>query len=540
VLQWGRGLISGWFNPQGLSSLRPAMPAPLRGRINTATHTDLYRVLRAYYYSNALYDVLRDVLRRQGVWGEALKPLRNPTYRVVEFHAGHLWPGTLPEALPIMADHKQIIDPIQQVWKWSNWNGGKQVAARHLALYGDSFIKVAQTPNQKRVYFENIEPEHVTDFDADERGNLTFVRFDFPMLRRDDKGKTEPYLHTEVWNLKTGWYRVYETDSQAQTSLEQLGNPVTELEIASMGIDFIPVVHAKFSDIGEDRGMGAVMPALDKIDEANRQATRLAQLLFRNNNVVWALKANSVDASGRPLPPPRINDTDGTTDDDGTVHIGDDKILKLPGMSELQSLVPNINYEAALHVLQDHMIELEQDLPELVMYRLSESSALSGRAVRLMLAPAIARLEEARGNGEAAIIKADQMALTMGANAGLWSVGDFEAGDFEHTFEERDVLPSDKLEDAQADQAEGAAIQSLVAAGVPVEMAIMMVKGWTEERAAQFTVERLAAIQREQALAQEDVVAGDTGGNSPPAPAGAGQPGGGQGSPPSGTPANRS
>lgn len=490
--------------------MRPALPAPLRGRVNTAQHADLYRVLRAYYTSNGLYDILRDVLRRQGIWGEALKPLRNPTYRVVEFHAGHLWAGTLPEALPIETDNVDIVAPIQQVWKWSNWNSGKQVAARHLALYGDSFIKVAQSEGNRRVFFQNIEPEHVTDFDADERDNLTFARFDMPMLRRDTDGRTEPYLHTEVWDLKTGRFRIYESDQQAQTSIEHLGTPKTDMEIAEFGIDFIPVVHAKFADIGEDRGMGAVVPSLDKIDEANRQATRLAQLLFRNNNVVWALKANSVDASGRPLPPPRLNNTDGTTDENDTIKFGDDKILKLPGMSELQSMVPNINYEAALHVLQDHMVELEQDMPELVMYRLSESSALSGRAVRLMLAPAIARLEEARGNGEASFIRADQMALTMGQRANLWDVGSFDAGDFEHCFEERDVLPTDELERAQAQSFDGTALASMVTAGIPIEMAVQEVFGWSEERAAQFTVDRLAAIQREQALALSDVPADPT------------------------------
>lgn len=500
VMQWARGLLAGWGNPTGLTGIRPAMPAPMRGRTNTASHTDLYRVLRAYYYSNALYDVLRDVLRRQGVWGEALKPLKNPTYRVVEFHAGHLWPGTLPEALPIESDNLNLADPIQQIWKWSNWSGGKQVAARHLALYGDSFIKVAQTPDRGRVFFQNIEPEHVTDFDADERNNLTYVRFDVPMLRRLSDGKTQSYLHTETWDMATGLYRVYEHDQEAQTSIEELPAPTTEIDIEAMGIDFIPITHAKFSDIGEDRGMGAVMPALDKIDEANRQATRLAQLLFRNNNVVWALKANSIDASGRPLPPPQIKDSDGTTDDDGTLHLGDDKLLKLPGMSELQSLVPNINYEAALHVLIDHMKELEQDLPELVAYRISEGGNVSGRAVRLMLAPAIARLEEARGNGEAAFIKADQMALTMGQNAGLWEVGDYDAGDLEHCFEKRDVLPADELERSQAQSFDGAALVSMVNAGIPIEMAVQEVFGWSDERAAQFAIDRAAAVKREQAL----------------------------------------
>lgn len=505
------GLASRWINPQPLYGLRPASPLVGVGRPQALRAAELYRVLRAYYQNNALYDVISDVLRRQGVWREALKPLRNPTYRVVEFHAGHLWPGTLPSALPILADRAAIVKPIQQVWQWSNWAGTKQVAARHQALYGDMFLKVAQTDDRQRVYIQTIEPEHVTDFSTDERDFITYVRFDVPRLRRAADGTTQAYLHTEEWSKETGLYRLWESQSLPSSfsiiDTDQLGQPVDEREIASMGINFVPVVHAKFADIGEDRGMGAVVPALDKIDEANRQATRLAQLLFRNNNVVWALRANGTDQAGRPLPPPQIRETDATSDDDGTITLGDDRVIKLPGTSELQSLVPAINYEAALHVLQDHMVELEQDLPELVMYRISEAGGnLSGRAVRLMLAPAVARLEEARGNAESALIRAHQMALTMGQNAGLWDVGTYENGDFEHRFEERDVLPNDELERGQTEQAEGAAIASLVAAGMPIELATMQVYGWTPEKAAQFTVDRMEAMQREQDLAQEDVV----------------------------------
>jgi hypothetical protein len=88
VLNWARSLLTGRGSPQALYDARPALPAPRRGPASTLGEIDLYRVLRAYYYSNGLYTELRDVLRRQGVAAEALKPLRNPTYRVVEFHAG--------------------------------------------------------------------------------------------------------------------------------------------------------------------------------------------------------------------------------------------------------------------------------------------------------------------------------------------------------------------------------------------------------------------------------------------------------------------
>jgi hypothetical protein len=67
------------------------------------------------------------------------------------------------------------------------------------------------------------------------------------------------------------------------------------------------------------------------------------------------------------------------------------------------------------------------------------------------------------------------------------------------------VLPNDELERAQAQQADGTAIAQLVAATMPVEMAAARVYGWSDERAAQFTVDKVAAIQREQTLAAEDV-----------------------------------
>ncbi len=508
MLGWLRGIggiLASWTNPQGLYGARPALPTAGRGRPSTLSQIEMYRVLRAYYGNNGMYDVLRDVLRRQGIAAEALKPLRNPSYRVVEFHAGHLWPGTIPDALPIQTDHDKIIAPIHQVWQWSNWNSTKQVAARHLPLYGDYFLKVAETEDRSRVFFQLIEPEHVTDFDADERDFITYVRMDVPMSRRNDDGSQTPYMHTETWSKSTGLYRLWEHDQDAAAAITDLGQPKREAEIASFGINFIPVVHAKFSDIGEDRGMGALVPALDKIDEANREATRLAQLVFRHNDVLWALRANAVTGDNRPLPAPRITETDGTTDDDGTITLGGDRLLRLPGLSSLESLVPNINYEAALNILNAQMTELEQDLPELVLYRLSETGQLSGRAVRLMLAPAIARLSEARGNAESALIRANQMALTIGTNAGLWNVGTFEEGDFEHGFEERDVLPNDELERAQAQQADAQALQAYTASGVPVELAVQYLWGWSEERAEQFTKDRLAAIQREQQLATEDV-----------------------------------
>ena len=72
-----------------------------RGQEEEASWRNQYNYLRAYYLSNGLYDVLRESFREIGYTPEALRPLRNPAYRVVEFYAAKLWPGALPDALPI-------------------------------------------------------------------------------------------------------------------------------------------------------------------------------------------------------------------------------------------------------------------------------------------------------------------------------------------------------------------------------------------------------------------------------------------------------
>src|SRR5699024_4665048 len=131
--------------------------------------------------------------------------LRNPTRAVVDFYAATMWPGTLPDALPIEFDEDnpypdKVRTAIHSVWEWSNWESRKQVYARNAAMLGDSLIKVATRQNSAgetdAVYLQLIKPDHLTAFDVDERDFLTFIRLDIGRQRRVE-GKTEQYIHTE-------------------------------------------------------------------------------------------------------------------------------------------------------------------------------------------------------------------------------------------------------------------------------------------------------------------------------------------------------
>lgn len=434
-----------------------------------------YDLLLAYYLNNGLYDILNRMFGAEGFESNDIKPLRNPAYRVVEFYASKLWPGTLPNAMPIITANESIVSPIHMVWKWSNWGAQKQKAARWFSMYGDMFIKVVQgidpaSEEVNRVYFQLIEPRFVTDFSVDERGYLQFIRIDIPQIDLDYNKLGEVVhaesMHTEVWTKQA--MKRWKHNRRADASLGSLGQPSAVIPLSDFGIDFIPIVWQPFKQIDNGRGIGAFTLQLDKIDEANRQATRLNQMMFRYNKALWALRANAMDSSGRPLPPPRLPDNADTLD------MEDDTLLRLPGVSEIDSLVPNINYGAMLATLQDHMMELEKDLPELAYYRLRDMGQISGVAARTMLSDAEDRLAEARTNAETALIRANQMALTIGSNSALFNdIGNYESGDFEHTIGARPFIQLQLTEIWEV-------ISKATAAGVPL-VTILKRQGWTDD-----------------------------------------------------------
>lgn len=472
----------------------------------------LYRLLRAYYDSTGLYETLATLAQQRGVAVPARRPLRNPAHRVVEFYVTHLW----PTELKLVSENDSIRAPIEQIWRWSNWGARRRLAARWFSLYGDMFLKVVSRPASEegaadgRVYYQMIEPETVIDYDVDDRGFLTWVHIEVDQWVRQADGKLERAYYTEVWDRTR--YRTWIRDRRQK--LEELGPATITLDLQeAFGIDFIPIVHAKFQDVGWKRGAGAFTHAIEKIDEANTEATRLAQLIFRHNNVNWAVSAGGNDPTGRPLPPPNVSmgALNGATPDDGTMELGGETMIRLPGTSQIQQLVPNLNYEAALSVLNAMLDEIERDLPEMAFHRLRTIGEISGRAARMMLTDAIDKIIEARGNGLQALARADAMALTIGAQLQLADFGTlggtFEDGAFEHTFEAEDPIGISELEQAETDLAIAQAAIAQQESGITVRRTLED-RGYSEDEITAMLAERDAEREASAARVAETFNAG--------------------------------
>jgi len=485
----GFGAWAGWWNHLKIA---------WNGQAATeASWAEQYDFLRAYYLSNGLYEVLREKFSGLNYSDDLIRPLRNPAYRVVEFYAAKLWPGSLETGIPIVAKkrQKQLSEVIEQIHAMSNWATEKQAVARNFPMYGDVFLKVAtrsSTAGQiERVFIQNLEPQTVTEFDADERSYLTYIRLDIPQTRRMADGKTKPYMLTEVWDKSTMLFRRWEHERGIGMAIEGLGTPIEERRFAEFGIDFVPVVWAPFRHIGEQRGMAAITPAIDKIDEANRQATRLHTMAFRYNKPVWALMAGGMDSSGRPLPAPRLSGTDGKTLQMASDPNKDD-ILPLPGSSTLAPLVPALDYASVLELIRDQMVEIRRDLPEMAYSELQEQSNLSGIALRYMLEAAVDRCIEVRGNLDAALVRAHQIAMTIGSKAGLFQgLGTFEQGAFDHQIGDRPILSLGELDRAGI-------VKAYFDADIPLITAARRA-GWTEDDIAQMKKDK---VEEDEAKSQ--------------------------------------
>jgi hypothetical protein len=421
----------------------------------------LYDKLKVLYDGNGAYDDIAFNANLLGIPVEAIKSLRTVVNRSVEFYVSRILPNPT-----VIADKEAVQQAIEQFYKWSNFKSKKQVLCRNLSLYGDLFLKVAS--DESKVYFENINPRYVTEFDVDVRGYITEIRIDIP-IEKDGREMT----YTEYWSKEEDYYATWEHGRGADAKLENLGEPIDFGALGELGIDFVPVVYIKFKDAGDARGQGCVSHALDKIDEANRQATTLPQRLYRYGKPIYAVMANSVDSSGKFNPPPKLNG--GVLE---TTLTDDASVMYFPGMSKMESLIPNIPYQDALNILNAQMTELEQDLPELRFYSLKDSQ-ISGKAISQLLGGAIARAEEAKDNLIEGLERLNYMALTIGRYLGFFprTVGTFENEDFAHSIQTDAMIEEDEGERATL-------LKTLVDAGVPLTTA-MGIAGYDEETIAE-------------------------------------------------------
>lgn len=440
------------------------------------TEQERYDVLDLYRANSDLYGRLKGELKARDY--EGYQNDRNPANRLIEMYAAKL-PDNLYEHLEAEDNVKGLVEKANE---WSNWKDQLEVAARNFSTHGDLFYKVENNDEKTQVRKNLLDPRHVTDFDKDARGHFTYLRLDIPQERRK-ADEVEEYTRTEVWDKPSERYVVIEHDEGPDADLEDLpapsysavltAKPPDDPDTIWTGYDFIPVVHRKLKDTGGERGEGVFQHALDPIDRANYLATKLFQMLFPK--VIWKL-TRQPGPGGLTLPPARV-EQESATDQKlsrltasereafSVVEASNQEWLRLPAGTDASPMVPDLKFDAHLQALQDHMRELEKEMPELAYYRLREMTEISGRAARILLGDVIDRFSGVRTKFEDAEIRANKMALTIGKVLGIEGFASlpedaYESGALEHTFKPYELFPVSGIEKAETDSAEADALAS--------------------------------------------------------------------------------
>lgn len=382
------------------------------------------------------------------------------TRAVVEFYVKVLFTGRIENAHPFdiepdVRNGTNLQARMMDILHASNWTENKTLWKRFTAMLGDGWLQPAIKRNSAGIpvtpYLAVVDAQHVTNFLTDESGFITYIRLDRP-VQIEQGGKLVPGLNTEEWNKYANSYRVWEsTQNKRTTEISQLnGLKHDKPMLETFGIDFVPYVQSKFIHDGGDRGVPAAFATLLKSTEGSRMVTELHEKLFQYNQPDIQIVGAGISGDGFSLQATDIDWSQPATRN----LAGYRRVATPPPGHEIKPIDSTVNYQAHLDAIEAHMNSLQKtDAPELAYYDRNEGNQ-PGVALRIKLIPAIKAAEEVRGNMETGLIRAIQMALTLGQVNGLEGfsesdIGTFKNKDFRFSFTETDILPMTEEERAE-------------------------------------------------------------------------------------------
>lgn len=383
------------------------------------------------FYTNNLYRQMNTYRSARGLYRH-IRPIYNPVTRLVDFYVAKVWGGTLDNdtlegAIPIETDNARLRPAISQVWTWSNWQARKQLAVRYGACLGDLVLKVVDDTARKQVYLQVLHPRMIKSALFDDRGYVNEVVIEYDDWEPAETGTGQYVQFT---------YKEIITKEQFQTFRN--GKPYDYYgagEAWTNPYGFVPMVITPHKDVGLDWGLCCFHNGLDTIDELNDQASVFNDRMRKANNPVLyfaGARAGSIDQST----------TDTATDESRRQQT---PALYGPENSKPHFLVSEAGMEQTLGNVGLLLDELERDFPELALHRLREGGDLSGKALRIMYQDATDKVVEVRGNFDGALVRAQQMAVSIGGlrrydGFESFSLNSYQAGDEDHRIGDRPVM----------------------------------------------------------------------------------------------------
>lgn len=452
--------------------------------------TARYKINFAMYENTAYRDVHTWAQSYKTEYGlyRFIRNIESPASRLGDFWQSHLWGGLLdaeagdgkakPSALPIVTDSIELRKAIAKVWEWSNWQGEKDVVTLRGAVLGDSFIRVEDDPERRKVYLSALHPGSVKEIEIDAWGNVKEYVLEEQRL---DPEKGNVVTYREEVTRGEGDNIVYKT--YVNGSLYPWGKEA-EYEIP---YGFVPLVFIRHRNVGSDWGWSEMHAGMSLFREVDDQASLLNDQIRKMVNSVWLFSGVSASDNGV-----TVGKSD-PTDDNPQAGREDTPALYGPIGASAQALVSPLDINATALRIEKLVSKIERDYPELADNISNATGVASGRALRIARQPVIDRVENRRPNYDTALVRAHQMAIAIGgwkkydAAFSGYDLNSFKAGKLNHTIAERPVFAKDPLDDLEVDTQFWTTAKAAKDAGGMVAMRRFFLKnGWTEKEVKEF------------------------------------------------------
>ncbi len=371
-----------------------------------------YALGRAWY-DTTIYDDIHQaavVYRKENQLFRHIKDLHNPVSTLVELYVGMLYGGAINlrdlgrGAIPLAVKDEKLLDPARSVLMWSKMSQKKARYVRDGTRFGDTFLNIVDDTERGQVRIDIVNPAWIREVELDDAGIIQeavfqYVRADeepfVPRLGSSEEQVGDEWVYTLI--VTPDSYSVFRDEEPVDLLRAPNGGMASEI-INPYG--FVPLVHVKHIDDGNQYGMSSFHTAMVKINRANMTASLIADAMLKSLDVIWVLwGVDSLESL--------------KTDEQRSDQI---KVLFGPEDGSAKALVPPLDLIGAGTVLEKELTAIEKQLPELALGRIREQNTerLTQPGVVAASADAIVRFELAQTQYDAGITEAMLMSLAIG------------------------------------------------------------------------------------------------------------------------------
>lgn len=455
-----------------------------------------YGMLWAYFQGNAYRDIHTWAKKMRADYGlyKYTRDIYNPSFQLGSFYQTYIWGGMLDmeagdgkekkSALPIITDNEAIRPAISSLWTWSNWSTKRKLVNLYGAVLGDVFLQVVDDTAREKVYLKIVHPGIVRDVTLDPFGNVKGYIIEYERTDPEDPRGNREATYTELVR-RDGDLVIYELykdgtlyDWDYDPDQDTAGTGPEPARALPYG--FVPMVFIPHRDLGLVWGAAEAFNKLALFREVDDQASKLDDQVRKTVDSMWLFSGLDTPAAS-----PTTSGADSTTTRPEPGREEVPALYAKDPAASAQALVAPLDIAGVGQNVRDLLASLERAYPELALYRVREGSDLSGRAISLIQRDAESKVIDYRDVYDGALVRAQQMALSVGGFRGYegftgFGLDSFDQGALDHMIGPRPVFAVDPRDELEIEAQKLANLQTAVNAGIPLDV-YMRQHGFSEE-----------------------------------------------------------